>query len=111
MMDEFGMNEGLEDKRELDLQAPVHEEGKPEISDLSQKGYLYLKENRIADAEACFQKIIEIEPENNYALVGLETRRGNNRNSYRRSGITKSASCIIRETTTPSSVWRIVTRL
>lgn len=71
MMDEFGMNEGLEDKRELDLQAPVHEEGKPEISDLSQKGYLYLKENRIADAEACFQKIIEIEPENNYALVGL----------------------------------------
>ncbi len=65
------MHEGLDEKREFDLQAPVHEEGKPEISDLSQKGYLYLKENRIEDAEACFRQIIEIEPENNYALVGL----------------------------------------
>ena len=70
-MEEVEMHEGLEDKRELDLQAPIHERGKPEISELSQKGYLYLKENRIVDAKECFEKIIGIEPENNYALVGL----------------------------------------
>ena len=70
-MEELEMHGGLDDKRDLDLQAPVHEEGKPEISDLSQKGYLYLKENRIEDAKQCFEQIIAIEPENNYALVGL----------------------------------------
>lgn len=54
-----------------DLQAPPGEEGKPEISEYSQKGYLYLKENRIAEGEECFRRILELEPENNYALVGL----------------------------------------
>ena len=71
MIDSHGGGEGFEDKREPDLQEPFHEEGKPEISELSQKGYLFLKENRIKDAEDCFRKIIDIEPENNYALVGL----------------------------------------
>jgi len=42
-----------------------------EISDLSKKGYQYLKENRVREAEECFRKILEKEPENNYALVGL----------------------------------------
>lgn len=42
-----------------------------EISELSKKGYQYLKENRVRDAEECFRKILETEPENNYALVGI----------------------------------------
>lgn len=42
-----------------------------EISELSKKGYQYLKENRVRDAEECFRKILEKEPENNYALVGI----------------------------------------
>ena len=71
MIDESGNNDGLDDGRELDLQEPVREEGKPEISEFSQKGYLYLKENRVADAEECFSRILDIEPDNTYALVGL----------------------------------------
>jgi tetratricopeptide (TPR) repeat protein len=42
-----------------------------EIAELSKKGYQYLKENRVVDAERNFKKIVETDPENNYALVGL----------------------------------------
>lgn len=42
-----------------------------EISDLSKEGYLFLKESRIQDAKNSFQKILELENNNNYALVGL----------------------------------------
>jgi tetratricopeptide (TPR) repeat protein len=42
-----------------------------EIADLSKKGYQYLKENRIGEAEKNFRQILERDGENNYALVGL----------------------------------------
>lgn len=42
-----------------------------EIAELSKRGYQYLKENRIEDAEECFARILERDRENNYALVGL----------------------------------------
>lgn len=42
-----------------------------EIADLSKKGYQYLKENRLGEAEENFKTILENDPENNYALVGL----------------------------------------
>lgn len=42
-----------------------------EISDSSKKGYQLLKENRFDEAIACFAQILEKDPENNYALVGL----------------------------------------
>ncbi len=42
-----------------------------EIADLSKRGYQYLKENRIEEAEECFARILERDRENNYALVGL----------------------------------------
>jgi len=42
-----------------------------EIAELSKKGYQFLKENRIGEAERNFKKILENDPENNYALVGL----------------------------------------
>jgi tetratricopeptide (TPR) repeat protein len=42
-----------------------------EISDLSKKGYQLLKENRISEAEDCFQKILAVDENNNYALVGM----------------------------------------
>ncbi len=42
-----------------------------EIADLSKKGYQFLKENRVAEAEKNFRSILEHDQENNYALVGL----------------------------------------
>jgi tetratricopeptide (TPR) repeat protein len=42
-----------------------------EIAELSKKGYQYLKENRVGDAERNFRQILERDVENNYALVGL----------------------------------------
>jgi tetratricopeptide (TPR) repeat protein len=60
-----------EDKREPEMVLPDIKTEKPEIAEFSQKGYLYLKENQIEAAEDCFKKILEIDPANNYALVGL----------------------------------------
>lgn len=41
------------------------------IPELSKKGYQLLKENNLDDAEAAFREILEIDENNNYALVGL----------------------------------------
>ncbi|MBI9102110.1 MAG: tetratricopeptide repeat protein [Spirochaetales bacterium] len=50
------------------------------ISELSKRGYQLLKENRTEEAEACFSKILEEQPENNYALVGMgDTERKRHR--------------------------------
>ena len=49
------------------------------ISDLSKKGYQLIKENDIEGAKAAFNSILEIEENNNYALVGLgDTERKQN---------------------------------
>ena len=51
-----------------------------EISELSKRGYQLLKENLTQDAVDAFSKILDIEANNNYALVGLgdcERKRGN----------------------------------
>ena len=42
-----------------------------EISELSKKGYQYLKDNDIRLAKESFKRILEIDENNNYALVGL----------------------------------------
>ncbi len=42
-----------------------------EIAELSKKGYQLLKENNVEEAECAFKKILELEENNNYALVGL----------------------------------------
>ena len=41
------------------------------ISELSKRGYQLLKEDHIAEAEENFRRLLEMEPTNNYALVGL----------------------------------------
>ena len=41
------------------------------IAEISKKGYQLLKEDRIEDAIAAFKSILQIEDNNNYALVGL----------------------------------------
>ena len=41
------------------------------ISDLSKKGYQLIKENDIPGAKKAFNEILDIEENNNYALVGL----------------------------------------
>lgn len=42
-----------------------------DITELSQRGYQLLKENLLDEAERCFRAILESEPYNNYALVGM----------------------------------------
>ena len=50
-----------------------------EISELSKKGYRLLKENRLQEAKEAFSKILNLEENNNYALVGLgDTERKQN---------------------------------
>ena len=41
------------------------------ISDLSKKGYQFLRENRVSEAVECFAKILAVSENNNYALVGM----------------------------------------
>jgi len=41
------------------------------ISDISKNGYQLLKENRVSDAIGCFSKILIMDENNNYALVGM----------------------------------------
>jgi tetratricopeptide (TPR) repeat protein len=41
------------------------------ISELSKLGYYYVREDRLDEAEEKFNKILEYDPENTYALVGL----------------------------------------
>lgn len=51
-----------------------------DIAELSKRGYQLLKENRIAEAKDAFSSILVLEPDNNYALVGLgDSERKQNR--------------------------------
>ena len=51
-----------------------------EISELSKQAYSLLKNNSIEEAINVFKKILELDPENNYALVGLgDSERKNNK--------------------------------
>ncbi|MDR0622959.1 MAG: tetratricopeptide repeat protein, partial [Treponema sp.] len=42
-----------------------------EVSELSKKGYQLLKENKVSEAIDCFKKILSVDENNNYALVGM----------------------------------------
>lgn len=53
-----------------------------EIAELSKNGYLLLKDNHIDEAEHAFRKILDLESDNNYALVGLGDS-ARKRNHYR----------------------------
>ncbi|MDR2534650.1 MAG: tetratricopeptide repeat protein [Treponema sp.] len=60
--------------------ADSFEEAVPEISDLSKRGYQFLKEERITEAIDCFNTILSVDDNNNYALVGMgdaSRKRGN----------------------------------
>jgi tetratricopeptide (TPR) repeat protein len=47
------------------------EDSPPAVSDWSKQGYQFLRENRIGEALECFNRILEVDRCNNYALVGL----------------------------------------
>jgi tetratricopeptide (TPR) repeat protein len=53
-----------------DKTAEVLDRGKY-ISELSKKGYQFLKENKVDNAKDCFEQILIMDTENNYALVGM----------------------------------------
>jgi len=66
----------LKDKLSLDeltkgLSEEPGEETLNEISELSKQGYQLLKENLTVRARECFGKILSLDKENNYALVGM----------------------------------------
>ena len=46
-------------------------EGEPSIAELSKRGYRCIKESRLDEAEDCFNRILVVDAENTYALVGL----------------------------------------
>ncbi|GHT92417.1 hypothetical protein FACS1894140_4410 [Spirochaetia bacterium] len=55
-----------------------------EISDLSKKGYQLLKKNKVNEAADCFGRILGVDENNNYALVGMgdaSRKRGNFRDA------------------------------
>lgn len=69
------------------LPDPDSVQGNPELAELSElsiRGYQYIKENKIDEAIECFMKILEKDNANNYALVGLG-------DSYRKKGDFKKA--------------------
>jgi tetratricopeptide (TPR) repeat protein len=47
------------------------EEQQQEIAEISRKGYQLLKENYTSEAIDCFRQILSLNPDNNYALVGI----------------------------------------
>jgi len=54
-----------------------------EIAELSKKGYVLIKANKIEEAREAFKSILDIEENNNYALVGLgDAERKQNRFSF-----------------------------
>ncbi len=63
--------------QDVEIQNPMAAEETPadekasKISELSKRGYQLLKENRTQDAIDAFKQILDIEDNNNYALVGL----------------------------------------
>ncbi len=70
------MEKFMEDRTEREsydeeLEAKNETELLNEISELSKKGYHFLKENKIQEAEKNFNTILSQDPNNNYALVGL----------------------------------------
>jgi tetratricopeptide (TPR) repeat protein len=54
------------------------------ITELSKEGYQLLKENRVNEALDCFKRILDMDTENNYALVGMGDscrKRGSHRDA------------------------------
>lgn len=73
---------GGETKRESDLPEPTftefpvvdensHEMIQKKIAELSKSGYHLLKDEQLDDAIYCFLKILDLDPDNSYALVGI----------------------------------------
>jgi len=50
---------------------PTPEKREELLSALSKEGYHHMKENRISEAIQCFRTILDQDPMNNYALVGI----------------------------------------
>lgn len=70
-MEMQSLNKGL-----LDIPGDVIQ---TEIAELSKQAYSLLKADNIAEAANIFNKILELDPKNNYALVGLgDAERKNN---------------------------------
>ena len=52
-------------------QAELPDDRPSDISEISKLGYKLLRENKTSEAIDCFTDILKIDPDNNYALVGM----------------------------------------
>jgi hypothetical protein len=68
------------------------------------KGYQALKDNRLADAEYAFTDLLQMAPDNNYALVGLGDVFARNGPSAEPSPTMRTVLSSTMETTTLYSV-------
>ncbi len=74
-MDEHSQTEGSAGSSDTKVESETER-----LALLSQQGYQYIRENMTDQAERCFAEVLEAEPDNNYALVGmgdLERKRKN----------------------------------
>lgn len=65
------------------VEIPAGQPADPEkerLALLSQQGYQYIRENMLDKARESFLEVLETEPENNYALVGMGDLERKNRN-------------------------------
>lgn len=67
----FTGNQDILEPQEMGITAEGINDENEKITELSKKGYQLLKENDTDGASAAFKSILEIEDNNNYALVGL----------------------------------------
>lgn len=77
-MDDLFSNEPDETEKDNVL----NQEQLNEISELSKKGYQLLKEGLLERSESCFSDILERDPSNNYALVGMGDTLRKSRNFH-----------------------------
>lgn len=78
MENDFLQNQDYFDPNAMEINSETNS-GNDKLTELSKKGYQLLKENDIEGAKKLFNDILEIEENNNYALVGLgDTARKEN---------------------------------
>ena len=79
MSDDFSTENEIIIPADLQNQTESGNELNDKITELSKKGYQLLKEDKIEEATQAFESILELEKNNNYALVGLgDTERKKN---------------------------------
>ena len=71
MENNYSQQNDIFEQQDIGLSAETITDSNEKITELSKKGYQLLKENDTEGARSAFMSILDIEENNNYALVGL----------------------------------------